>query len=942
MRVQLQKRCWFLTILVLGTLGTAFGQVPADLKIVATAGGVNSFAENRTVVINPDGTALYSRYIPGRVGEAPLEEASFTLSPTDMATLWQSIQDQGFFSMDASFSEPEINGRTFARLLITANGVTHDVRTDNLAVQAFDAIMQVLNGLTPDGQDLEYDTSAYEEIIFRDLCEIVSKAGSADFLAKDNTLDIASSISGDADAHAGTVIASRISLKEAVRRGIVKLEGKGGYFGDKVALEVDNTASQAKDTVTATIYMEFFGTDASAAAVKKVKDAIEAKWGGKTSTSGKVFKVVVEVRRDSTKTTAPGTAGYHQIELNHNTKTSYVTGLNIFDVNKGTGGGNFATTGTKLDETYAHEAGHLLDIGDFYDDYNKQADGTWKLRSDGTTKTAAEFAALLAPKYPNSTQTAILAWLNRDGFTRVAPTHAGHENDLMATLSGDVQQSDIDALVAKAGVVVEVKPGDVLVNKNDSDQNLGVTRSLDLFVKAGEKKTLNGIYTACIDNHDGSPDFGQRYDIGPSLSEWGGIEAAEVLLTFLEYVDNNDLFCDFNPTVQSAIWRITDNENLSNSSVTDLLHNAGIDLGYTTLDFPRLSSPAPNDTTTVILIPDQLFTVSATPDIILTSVDSRVSVSGVVEAPSGNFSVSYTWGLVTPAGSSATLSGSNASIVSFTPDIRGVYVLTLTAEVTDSNGNVRSLDPTSSKIVAADEMTDTFERGTLHTPAFRWTTTEAASWTTSDTDFHSGSFSARSGLIAHGETTSLSITLDVPVDGSISFAHKTSSESGFDKLIFDIDGTAQADWSGLNDWEVATYSLSAGSHILTWVYSKDSSISSGEDRVWIDDVFFPTNATITAIDDDTGQLPEKYDLRQNYPNPFNPITTIGYSLVAPQRVELTVFDVLGREVVVLVKELQPAGHHEVQFDARDLPSGVYLYRLEAGAYSRIRSLVLLK
>ena len=88
--------------------------------------------------------------------------------------------------------------------------------------------------------------------------------------------------------------------------------------------------------------------------------------------------------------------------------------------------------------------------------------------------------------------------------------------------------------------------------------------------------------------------------------------------------------------------------------------------------------------------------------------------------------------------------------------------------------------------------------------------------------------------------------------------------------------------------------------------------------------------------------PGTCSLEQNFPNPFNPVTAIRYSLARPGRVTLKVYDTLGREVANLVDGWQTAGPHQVIFDARGLPSGVYLYRIEAGRFVRTRKLLLLK
>lgn len=88
--------------------------------------------------------------------------------------------------------------------------------------------------------------------------------------------------------------------------------------------------------------------------------------------------------------------------------------------------------------------------------------------------------------------------------------------------------------------------------------------------------------------------------------------------------------------------------------------------------------------------------------------------------------------------------------------------------------------------------------------------------------------------------------------------------------------------------------------------------------------------------------PTVFELFQNYPNPFNPATVIEYALPREQFVRLRMFNVLGEEVVVLVNELKPAGTHTTTFDAHNLPSGVYFYRLEAGNYVDSKKLLLVK
>jgi hypothetical protein len=100
-----------------------------------------------------------------------------------------------------------------------------------------------------------------------------------------------------------------------------------------------------------------------------------------------------------------------------------------------------------------------------------------------------------------------------------------------------------------------------------------------------------------------------------------------------------------------------------------------------------------------------------------------------------------------------------------------------------------------------------------------------------------------------------------------------------------------------------------------------------------------TNAVRLERDE---KLPVQVLLQQNYPNPFNPSTTIKYELPRASIVSLRVFDMLGREVSVLLNERKDAGVHEVKFDAVGLASGVYFYRMQAGDFVQTSKLLLVR
>jgi hypothetical protein len=88
--------------------------------------------------------------------------------------------------------------------------------------------------------------------------------------------------------------------------------------------------------------------------------------------------------------------------------------------------------------------------------------------------------------------------------------------------------------------------------------------------------------------------------------------------------------------------------------------------------------------------------------------------------------------------------------------------------------------------------------------------------------------------------------------------------------------------------------------------------------------------------------PGEYSLSQNYPNPFNPTTSIQYQIPTGSKVKIVVYDVLGKQVSVLVNEYQNAGTYTTNFDASKLASGIYLYRMEAGNFVKVNKMLLLK
>jgi hypothetical protein len=102
--------------------------------------------------------------------------------------------------------------------------------------------------------------------------------------------------------------------------------------------------------------------------------------------------------------------------------------------------------------------------------------------------------------------------------------------------------------------------------------------------------------------------------------------------------------------------------------------------------------------------------------------------------------------------------------------------------------------------------------------------------------------------------------------------------------------------------------------------------------------------TFTLVDGvaDPAGIPTEFALDQNYPNPFNPTTQIRFALPEACTVTLKIYDILSREIAVVVNEQKGAGEYVVEWNAQNQPSGIYYYRLQAGSFSEVKRMLLVK
>jgi hypothetical protein len=112
-------------------------------------------------------------------------------------------------------------------------------------------------------------------------------------------------------------------------------------------------------------------------------------------------------------------------------------------------------------------------------------------------------------------------------------------------------------------------------------------------------------------------------------------------------------------------------------------------------------------------------------------------------------------------------------------------------------------------------------------------------WQISSTQPYEGVYCAQSIDISDNQTASISLTMDIPADGEISFWKKVSSEANYDYLRFYINNQEQGEWAGIVTWSQETFPVSAGNVTFKWAYEKDGYVSNGSDCAWIDYIIFP-------------------------------------------------------------------------------------------------------
>lgn len=233
---------------------------------------------------------------------------------------------------------------------------------------------------------------------------------------------------------------------------------------------------------------------------------------------------------------------------------------------------------------------------------------------------------------------------------------------------------------------------------------------------------------------------------------------------------------------------------------------------------------------------------------------------------------------------------------------------------------------------------------------FDWQHGGNVPWTITSVAPYEGLYSAKSGDINDEQTSELSVTMDVSATDTISFWKKVSCEPGsnwggsyswYDFLEFSIDGASKDRWDGENpDWSKAQYVVTPGNHIFKWTYSKDVSVSSGQDCAWLDYIIFPPSIKVIAtVEENTNN--NLY--LQCFPNPAKGFTRISFNLEASQNISLILYDLKGNAVDFIInKQRKGQGEHNVLVDMAKFTAGIYYLSLQTESSISNEKIILIK
>ena len=154
--------------------------------------------------------------------------------------------------------------------------------------------------------------------------------------------------------------------------------------------------------------------------------------------------------------------------------------------------------------------------------------------------------------------------------------------------------------------------------------------------------------------------------------------------------------------------------------------------------------------------------------------------------------------------------------------------------------------------------------------------------------------------------------------------------TGPDSLVYKAEGLGDSTHQITEDIEIGSYEW-----FVIAEDADDTDLNTESSEIF-------SLTVIVGIDNEIIGIPEEYSLSQNYPNPFNPVTTINFALPMNSEVQLTIYNLRGEVVTRLLDVELKAGYRTVRWDATNIASGIYFYRLRAGNFVKTKKMLLLK
>jgi hypothetical protein len=257
-----------------------------------------------------------------------------------------------------------------------------------------------------------------------------------------------------------------------------------------------------------------------------------------------------------------------------------------------------------------------------------------------------------------------------------------------------------------------------------------------------------------------------------------------------------------------------------------------------------------------------------------------------------------------------------------------------------------------SPTVILDDNANNFANWTAGGTSSTWniTTSQFHTSPSSFTESPSGNYPANCDL-QMTLTTPLNVNANPVV--SLSFWHRYTTELDYDFCRVEVSSDGGLNWQliasyhgTLASWTQQTFDITPqanASSNLKVRFRLTSDAGLQYDGWYVDDIVitkYCSGTFVGIINNNT--LPAAFSLEQNFPNPFNPETVIKFQLPKDSHVKLTVYDILGKNIATLVNEKKSAGYYDVQFNSSGLASGMYFYKIEAGSFTDVKKMVLIK